>query len=155
MNSLRIKQLTILIIIAICLLILVACSNDVAKSLRKVTYPPDFTYTEPAQVRSNMDELALQMRLLDQALVPPQDDDELAMERQRNEVLTSLKEMSKIATELSAGNGGSNHPYMQDYLRDFAKKVDRAKVNASFAQPNYYFAGKVSGGCTNCHRVVR
>jgi hypothetical protein len=34
-------------------------------------------------------------------------------------------------------------------------KVDKARVAASFEQPRYYFAGKVAGGCTSCHKVNR
>jgi hypothetical protein len=40
-------------------------------------------------------------------------------------------------------------------MQDFVAKVDQARVTASLEQPRYYFAGKVSGGCTSCHKVNR
>ena len=142
-------------IVVVCCLMLISCSSQFAANVRKVTYPPDFKYTEPAALQSDMGKLAQQMRLLDQALDTQHNNTVGAIEEQRQQVLTALQKMSKIAANLNAGNAGANHPFMQDYMQDFVAKVDQAKVAASLAQPRYYFAGKVSGACTSCHKVNR
>lgn len=140
----------------LCSLLIAGCSNDFAQSVRKLTYPPDFTYTEPSELRSDMDTLAQQMILLDTAL----DDIYVSNNSNENEwhrerVLGALKEMSKTAYLLQEGDAGGNHPYLQAQLRDFSAKVDQARSAASLAKPNYYYAAKVSASCTNCHAVNR
>jgi hypothetical protein len=147
-----------ILILAPCVLVLASCSSQFAASMRKVTYPPDFAYIEQGKLRSDMGRLAQQMRLLDQALIEQNslhDQTSVDAERQRQKVLATLRNMGRIATELKAGNTGANHPFMQDHMQDFVAKVDKAKVAASLEQPRYFFAGKISGGCTNCHKVNR
>lgn len=143
------------------------CSNDMAASLRKVTYPPDFKYVSPSELRSNMAKLAAQMQNLDQALaqILEQSNDEeqtqglaqskMDEESQRQQVLTALRNMERIAFRLQAGEAGSSHPFLQGFMRDFVNDVGRARTAASLDPPLYYFAGRVSGGCINCHRVNR
>lgn len=144
-----------LLAVSLISLLLVGCSSQFASKMRKVTYPPDFKYTAPAELKSDMAKLAQQMRLLDQALMTPHDKTEVGVEKQRQQVLSALLNMSKIASNLKAGNAGANHPFMQDYMQDFVAKVDQAKGAASLKEPRYFFAGKVSGGCTSCHKVNR
>jgi len=134
--------------------LLASCSSQFAASMRKVTYPPDFKYTEPADLKTDMGRLAQQMRLLDQALLE-QDTNLEDSEALRSQVLTALQNMSKIAANLKAGSAGANHPFMENYMQSFIAKVDEAKTAASLAQPRYYLAGKVSGSCTSCHKVNR
>lgn len=150
-NLLKYPTKVILMIIA-CTLLLLGCSNQFAKSLRKITYPPDFKYTETSDLRSDMGELAQQIRKLDQALF---DQAGVDNEQQRQQVLVALQNISNIAARLEAKESGANHPFMHDYMQDFIAKVDQARVAASLEQPRYYFAGKVSGGCTNCHMINR
>jgi hypothetical protein len=98
------------------------------------------------------------MRLLDQALIKQYDQDghpTVDAESQRQKVLSALQNMATIASKLKAGDAGANHPFMQDHMQDFVAKIDKARVAASFEQPRYYFAGKISGGCTSCHKVNR
>jgi hypothetical protein len=138
-----------------CALFLMSCNSQFASSMRKVTYPPDFKYTEPNELRTDMARLALQMQFLDKALAEAPGQSSTAGEQQREDVLTALRNISAIATNLEAGQSGANHPFMQDYMTDFVAKVYQAKSAASLAQPNYYFAGKVSGGCAGCHKINR
>jgi len=135
--------------------LLVGCSNQFASSVRKVTYAPDFKYTEQSVLRSDMDKLAQQMGLLELALAKPYGETPDAIEVQREEVLFALKNMSEIASRLKTGNSGANHPFMDDYMQNFISKVDKARTAASLQQPRYFFAGKVSGSCTSCHKVNR
>ncbi|WP_244887054.1 hypothetical protein [Alteromonas lipolytica] len=123
--------------------------------VRKVTYPPDFNYLEPQDIKSEMARMAGQIRLLDLALEPVDAADPAAAERQQQQVMAALDNIEAIASGLQSTNGGSNHPYMQDFMRDFVAKVDKARGAASLAEPRYYFAGKVAGGCAVCHQVNR
>ncbi len=155
MVNFKVSQWKKVFMLATCTLVTVACSSQFAASMRKVTYPPDFKYTEPAELRSDMGRLAQQMQLLDQALISQSEQTQVEAEMQRKEVLLALKNMERIATSLQAGDAGANHPFMQDYMQGFVSKIDQARVAASLEQPRYYFAGKVSGACTNCHKVNR
>lgn len=126
-----------------------------AASIRKVTYPPEFKYIEPQNLRTDMGKLAQQMRLLDVALAPSSDPSQSELAIQRQKVLTALGNIERIASGLQPSSAGSSHPFMQDYMGDFVRRVGEARVAASLPQPRYYFAGQVAGGCTNCHKVNR
>ncbi|MFT4993744.1 MAG: hypothetical protein ACI965_000765 [Paraglaciecola sp.] len=157
-----------LLLLCLSILVVGACSTDMAASLRKVTYPPDFKYVSASQLRSNMAELAAQMQNLDKALVKTLEqlsDREQTQgaghsksneqSQQQQEVLVALRNMEKIASRLQAGEAGSTHPFLQDFMGDFVNDVGRARITASLDPPRYYYAGRVSGGCVNCHRVNR
>lgn len=155
MRSLKPNNTVRCLIMLSCTLFLMSCSSQFASTLRKVTYPPDFNYTEPEELRTDMSSLALQMQFLEQALAKTPSQSPIAVEQQREDVLTALRGMSTIAARLQAGQGGGNHPFMQNHMKDFVAHVDQAKSAASLAQPNYYFAGKVSGNCAGCHKINR
>jgi hypothetical protein len=138
-----------------CATVLVGCSSQFAASMRKVTYAPDFKYTEQSVLRSDMDQLAQQMSLLELALIKPYGETPEEIEAQREQVLLALKNMSAIASKLRGGNAGANHPFMETYMQDFISRIDKARTAASLQEPRYFFAGKVSGGCTSCHKVNR
>lgn len=155
MNKLRIRLSRIVVIALASTIVLSGCSSPFAESMRKVTYAPDFKYTEQAVLRSDMDKLGQQMSLLEQALSKPYGGTPDEIEVQRNQVLVALRNMSAIASRLKTGSEGANHPFMEDYMQNFMSKVDKARVAASLEQPRYYFAGQVAGGCTSCHKVNR
>ena len=148
--------------VALCIFVfstlgIIGCSNQMAKSIRSVTYPPDFKYIEPDELRSEMGKLAQELRLLDLALDPlpdPAESQELT-EIQRQKILIILGNIERIASSLQATETGSSHPFMQDYMSDFVRRVGEARIAASLPRPRYYFAGQVAGGCTNCHQVYR
>lgn len=153
MNFLH-KSIYFLFVLSLSIMI-ASCHSQFANKVRKVTYPPDFIYTEQGDLRTEMTQLAQQMLLLDRALVTSPESTVLASEAQRQAVLNSLREMERIASRLKAGNAGANHPFMEDFMQEFIAKVDKARGAASIEPPRYYYAGKVSGGCTNCHKVNR
>jgi hypothetical protein len=134
---------------------LVGCSSQLAESMRKYTYPPGFKYIQPSELRSDMAKLAQQMLLLDEALVTPHEKTQEGAEGQRQQVLLVLKNMESTASTLIEGETGGNHPFIQEHMQEFIAKVDKARAAASLQEPSYYYAGKVSGGCTNCHKVNR
>ena len=125
--------------------------GDITALIRKVTYPPDFKYVTGDELRSNMNQLAYQVQLLDNALAGV-DSEKFS---QLEQVLTALRNIEKIGTGLQAGDAGSSHPFLQDYMSDFVRDVGKARDAVSLNPPNYYFAGRVSGGCVNCHKVNR
>ncbi|WP_166422157.1 hypothetical protein [Paraglaciecola sp. 20A4] len=155
MNNLIIVVSKIAFITAISTVVLLGCSSEFNSSLRKVTYPPDFKYTEQADLSSDMNRLAHQMALLDIALDKPSPQSNSEPDVQREQVLSALKNIGKIASGLKGSEMGANHPFMQDYMQDFVSQIDKARTAASLPEPRYYLAGKISGGCTNCHTVNR
>ena len=155
MYNVRIALSKIAVTAVISTFVLVGCSSQFNSSLRKVTYPPDFKYTEQADLSSDMNRLAHQMALLDIALDKPSAQGNSVPDAQREQVLTALKNIGKIASSLKGGDMGANHPFMEDYMQDFVSQIDKARTAASLPEPRYYLAGKVSGGCTNCHTVNR
>ena len=154
MNNKRVLRYIFLVLI-IGSSTLVGCSSQVADSIRKFTYPPGFKYTEPTELRSDMAKLAQQILLLDDLLIPQDKNSQHGEEVQQHKVLNVLKNMGSIVSKLVEGETGGNHPFIQKHMQDFLAKVDKAKTAASLQEPNYYYAGKVSGGCTNCHKVNR
>lgn len=142
-------------LLALCITVLTACSNQIAASIRQVTYPPEFKYIEPQKLRTDMSKLAQQMRLLDTALVTSSQPSESEQIIQRQKVLTALGNIERLASKLQTGEGGSTHSFMRDYMDDFVRRVGEARMAASLPQPRYYFAGQVAGGCINCHKVHR
>lgn len=132
------------------ILLLSACSNEFAAKVRKVTYPPDFKYVSGQELRSNMHNLAYQLQLLDKALANT--DSGQAAQQQ---VMDRLFKIEQAAASLQAGAAGASHPFLQDFMRNFVNQVGEARVAASLEPPRYYLAGKVSGGCVNCHKVNR
>lgn len=137
------------------LILITSCSSQFAASMRKVTYAPDFKYTEQSVLRSDMHKLAQQMSFLELALAKPSGETSPEVEQQREQVLAALGNMGAIANRLKTGSAGANHPFMEDYMQDLVSKIDKARTAASFKQPRYFFAGKVSGSCTGCHKVNR
>ena len=128
------------------------CSGgDITAMVRKLTYPPDFKYVTGDELRSSMNQLAYQVQLLDNALAGVDTEGFIQLQQ----VLSALRNIEKIGSGLQVGDTGSNHPFLQDYMRDFVSDVEKARHAASSSPPNYYLAGRVSGGCVNCHKVNR
>jgi len=155
MNKKRVLQYVSIVVLIIGSSTIVGCSNQFAESMRKFTYPPGFKYTQSAELRSDMAKLAQQMLLLDEILIKPYEQTQDGAEGQRQQVLQVLQNMGRIAATLIEGEAGGNHPFIQEHMQDFVAKVDQARTAASLQEPSYYYAGKVSGGCTNCHKVNR
>lgn len=127
-------------------LALVSCS-DLAGTVRKVTYPPGFTYVSRDELDSRMHELAYELQQLDLALAPERD----ALSEQQQQVVGILRKMERIAGGIQAGEAGSNHPFLQNDMTSFLTILGQARASASMTPPQYFGAGRVSGSCTNCH----
>ena len=142
---------------ALCMILLLSAAfvisgcNDIAAMVRKVTYPPDFNYVSEQEFRSQMDQLAFQLQLLDRALVTSNPERSI----QQQQVLDALRNMERIGSSLQAGEAGSSHPFLQDFMKGFMIDVGKARTAASMDPASYYRAGRIAGGCVNCHEVNR
>ena len=139
------------VLVSVVVLIILSGCGDTAGLIRQVTYPPDFNYVTGEELRSSMDQLGYQLQRLDLALVPA----EAGRPVERQEVLDVLSSIERIGANLRAGEGGSNHPFLEDHMSDFVVEVGRARIAALMNPPSYYLAGRVAGGCVNCHRINR
>ena len=132
-------------------IMLISGCSDFAGAVRTITYPPDFKYVTGQELRSRMEQMAFQLQLLDQALA----ENNVVRPAQQQQVLGSLGNIRRIASNLQAGEAGSSHPFLQDFMKEFVSDVEQARNTAALDPPSYYFAGRVAGGCVNCHRVNR
>lgn len=137
-------------LVLVLLLALGSCA-DQAELIRRATYPPDFNYVSGQELRNNMDQLGYQLQRLDLALAPAAAGGAVS----RESVIDALRNIERIGAGLRAGEGGSNHPFLEDHMADFVVNVGRARIAAMRNPPSYYLAGRVAGGCVNCHRVNR
>jgi hypothetical protein len=126
-------------------------TRGLASVIRAATYPPDFNYVSGEELQNSMDQLGFYLQQLDQALEPVSGGAGV----QQQEVIAVLGNIERIGTNLRAGDAGSNHPFLEDHMSDFVIQVGRARLAAMANPPSYYLAGRVAGGCVNCHRVNR
>ena len=144
------KRLAVVAILS--LSVLTGCADNPAFALiRQATYPPDFNYVSGEELRDSMSNLGYLMQRLDEILEPA----ESGQPVQQQEVIAVLGNIERIGTNLRAGEAGSNHPFLEDHMSDFVVNVGRARIQAMGNPPEYYLAGRVAGGCVNCHRVNR
>ena len=129
----------------------ISACGDTAALIRKVTYPPDFKYVSGEELRSNMDQLAFQLNLLDQALTDAEPDNTV----QQGQVIEILRAIERVSGGLQTGDAGANHPFLQDYMSNFVADVQQARFAASQNPPRYYLAGRIAGSCVNCHQANR
>lgn len=117
--------------------------------IRSATYPPDFNYVTGQELQDSMDQLGYNLQRLDEVLAPVESGQQVP----QREVVSVLGDIERVATNLRAGDAGSNHPFLEDHMSDFAVLVGRARLDAMANPPNYYRAGEIVGGCVNCHRI--
>ena len=131
---------------------LVGCRETSPMELiRRATYPPDFNYVSGQELQSSMDRLGYNLQRLDEALEPASSSQQV----EQRAVVEILGDIERIGTNLRAGSSGSNHPFLEDHMSDFVVQVGRARIAAMANPPSYYLAGRVAGGCVNCHRINR
>ena len=150
MNSKRTLAVLRAVFLFSTILVISGCA-DFAAAVRQVTYPPDFQYVTGQEFRSRMDRMAFQLQLLDRALM----EDAAGRPPQQEQVLGNLRNIERVASSLQAGEAGSSHPFLQDFMEGFVSDVEQARNAAALDPPSYYYAGRVAGGCVNCHKVNR
>lgn len=110
--------------------------------IRKATYPPGFAYIEKRELQGSMGLMAAAMGQLD-ALI--------AAGSPQEKILDQLGVIEGVASKLSAG-GATNHLLLDEHMEDFRADLSKARLMASLSSPNYYYAGRLSGSCSGCHR---
>jgi len=117
-------------------------------AIRKVTYPPNFTYLEKKTVTSSMHQLAVSIEKLDSVLREIGSNIS-ASEQER--VISQLNTMESIADNLGAGTQTTNHLLLDEHIDQFKSDVITARRSAEAEPPNFYLVGRLSGSCTGCH----
>jgi len=121
--------------------------SDVGRTIRKVTYPPDFRYIPKDEVNSAMWQMAAAVRELDATLR----DETLAEPARQQRVLAVLDRMQTTSDGLDKGALDTNHPLLDHKVPHLAADIQAARVAASASPPRYSLAGSVSGACIYCH----
>jgi hypothetical protein len=121
--------------------------SDLGKNVRKVTYPPDFTYLPREKIESAMWQLATGVRELDMTLR----DERIGDGEKQARVLGVLERMQRAADRLDAQGGASNHPLLDRKIPRLGADISAARLAAAGEPPNYALAGSVSGACIYCH----
>jgi len=115
--------------------------------IRKVTYPPSFTYLEKSEITSSMMQMADSIGRIDSILIST----ETPSGKQRERIIADLKKIDSIATALGAGTQRTNHLLIDEHIDEFRLAVMRAKQDVSNNPPRYYHVGGLIGNCMSCH----
>tara|TARA_B110000858_G_scaffold193601_1_gene246471 strand:+ start:21887 stop:22339 length:453 start_codon:yes stop_codon:yes gene_type:complete len=129
---------------------LAGCSTN-PDSFPRIANPPPFDYVDGEQLRSNMHQLAFELQQLDMALLDAYVD-RPSFQRQ---IVDSIQNIERIGGHIRETDLAIRHPFLQDDMDRFLSDVHRARRDAERSVPRYYMAGRISGGCINCHRVNR
>lgn len=126
---------------------LVACSAN-PNSFPQIASPPPFDFVDGEELRSNMHQLAFELQQLDMSLASESD----GRANFQQEVVDSIRNIESIAGFVQSGDLRTRHPFLLDDMDRFLVDVRKAREDASRRNPRYYMAGRISGGCINCHR---
>ncbi len=116
--------------------------------IRKATYPRDFIYLEPSEIRGQMALMALYMRQIDDILA----DGSAISSEQQSRLVGLLGSIDKVTNRLGAGDVQSSHLLIDERIDDFKIDVNVALRDARADPPNYFNLGKLAGSCVACHR---
>jgi hypothetical protein len=122
---------------------MVACAQ-----IRKLTYPPDFTYLEQSEVESLMRQMGEGIARLDQLIAEASKSDVA----QQQQIIAELSELEKIATRLSGGHTQTNQIVINDHIEQFITDLGTAKMFAKISPPNYNKAEQIGSSCHECHQ---
>lgn len=126
-------------------LLLLATSG--CELVRKVTYPPNFTYLERADIRTSMSQMADSIRRIDSILTSSV----VVTEQQRELILEELSLLDRTAVSLGAGEQITNHLLLDEHIDEFRSAVTHARDAVVATPPSYYWAGQLTGACLSCH----
>ncbi len=146
-TTMTVKMITSTLFCA--LLLLAGCQNSVLKTVRKVTYPPDFNYISSEQIRSTMHSFAWYTSMLDNTLRDP----EQVTRDQRLAAIDILRKMEKLSGELGTESLSSNHDIISYNIDGFRQRIIDARLGLQQDPPNYYLVGAVSAYCLSCHSL--
>lgn len=124
---------------------LAGCEN-VAREVRRVTYPPDFQYVSKQELQGAMGRLAPLAVRLDVLARSPE-----GMEGHRREVAEILLEMEDAASRLNPADLPTQHPLVNANLDGFRQDIQRARLGVEREPPSFLRAGALPGACLYCH----
>lgn len=133
---------------SVLLAIVIVASMVACAQIRKLTYPPDFTYLEQSEVESLMRQMGEGMTQLDQLIAQASKSDV----DQQQKIITELGELEKIATRLSGGHTQTNQIVINDHIEQFIADLGTAKMFAKMEPPSYNKAEQIGGSCHECHQ---
>lgn len=140
--------LRVLTLLALVFVALIAAScADFGKSVRAVTYPPDFHYIPKDHLDSAMWQMAAAVQDLDSTLR----NDALGEPAKQERVLALLDQLRATSGHLGGGARSSNHPLLDRNVPRLTADIEAARLAASASPPRYALAGAVSGACIYCH----
>lgn len=136
------NKLRLALIALLCVAVVFGCAQ-----IRKVTYPNDYVYLEPKQLRSKMALLSFYMRQLDEVLL----DYSIVGGDQQQRILYLLNKVNDLTAEFGGGVT-TNHLAIDDHIDQFKIDVNTAIRGARANPPNYFVLGRLTGSCTSCHK---
>ena len=116
--------------------------------IRKLTYPKDFVYIEDKEVRSLMQRMGSDVAQLERLLVDASASDSV----RKQEIITELDDLERIALRLSGGHKQTNQFVIGDHIEEFISDISTAKTYASIDPPNYSKARGLTDSCQGCHQ---
>ncbi len=140
------------ILLAFCLTTLVTWGHrgEVSKTVRRVTYPSDFSYVSKGQISPPMLQMGRESRALNQLLRERNAaTDQEVLRRQAIQHLTAI---DAAARELDNQTGWqSNHPGLKGNLARLRSDIRNARREIEKDPPSYFLAGSITGACLYCH----
>ncbi len=133
---------------SVLLVIVIVASMVACAQIRKLTYPPDFTYLEKREVESLMRQMGEGITRLDQ-LIAEASKSEL---NQQQKIIAELSELEKIATRLSGGHTQTNQIVINDHIEQFMADLGTAKMFARINPPNYNKAEQIGSSSHEGHQ---
>ncbi len=129
---------------------LAGCATD-SDSFPQIANPPAFDYADGEELRSSMHQLAFELQQLDMALLDAYID-RPSFQRQ---IVQNIQNIERIGGYIQETDLSVRHPFLLDDMDRFLSNVRRAREDAERSVPRYYMAGRISGGCINCHSENR
>ncbi len=123
------------------------CNLNIAKEIRRHTYPPEFNYTTEKELKTTMWQLAAQVKKLEEVMQNPNVNGDL----RRREAMQILTEMEQISKALGMEGWPGNHPKVSRNITKFRSDLVAARRALETNPPVYYLAGTISGACSHCH----
>ncbi len=150
MKSHTSKPALLAVVSLIAVFLTAGCSTN-SDGFPQIANPPPFDYIDGEQLRSNMHKLAFELQQLDMALLDAYVD-RPSFQRQ---IVDNIQNIERIGSYIQETDLAVRHPFLQDDMDRFLSDVRRAKMDAERSTPRYYVAGRISGGCINCHNANR
>ena len=129
---------------------LYACSSN-SDTFPQIANPPPFDYADGEELRTSMHRLAFELQKLDMSLL----DAYVDQPSFQREIVETIQNIERIAGFVQETDLSVRHPFLVDDMDRFLSDVRRAREEANRSVPRYYMAGRISGGCVNCHRENR